>query len=65
MESIPLLTVQEYVEFNMSGSTGERSFAAQENVLLLILLPVSDTGLFIALLYPPYSLQVGYLSARV
>ena len=27
MESIPLLTVQEYVEFNMSGSTGERSFA--------------------------------------
>ena len=26
-ESIPLLTVQEYVEFNMSGSTGERSFA--------------------------------------
>ncbi|KAL2581712.1 hypothetical protein AAZV13_15G199600 [Glycine max] len=26
MESIPLLTVQEYVEFNMSRSTGERSF---------------------------------------
>ncbi|KAK7325971.1 hypothetical protein VNO80_33606 [Phaseolus coccineus] len=27
MKSLPLLTVQEYVEFNMSGSTGERSFA--------------------------------------
>ena len=26
-ESIPLLTVQEYVELSMSGSTGERSFA--------------------------------------
>ncbi|KAK7234255.1 hypothetical protein RIF29_47060 [Crotalaria pallida] len=30
---------------------------AQENVLLLILLPVFDTGLFIALQYPPYSLR--------
>lgn len=38
---------------------------AQENVLLLILLPVFDIGSFIALLYLPYSLQVGYLSARV
>ena len=36
-----------------------------ENVLLLILLPVFDTGLFIALLYLPYSLRVGYLSVRV
>ncbi|TKY53635.1 photosystem II cytochrome b559 subunit alpha [Spatholobus suberectus] len=27
MESIPFLTVQEYVEFNMSGSIGECSFA--------------------------------------
>ena len=35
---------------------------ARENVLLLILLPVFDTGLFIALLYLPYSLRVGYLS---
>lgn len=26
-ESIPSLTVQEYVELSMSGSTGERSFA--------------------------------------
>lgn len=26
-ESIPFLTVQEYVELSMSGSTGERSFA--------------------------------------
>ncbi len=26
-ESIPFLTVQEYVELGMSGSTGERSFA--------------------------------------
>lgn len=38
---------------------------AQENVLLLILLPVFDTGSFIALLYLPYSLRVGYSSARV
>ena len=36
-----------------------------ENVLLLILLPVLDTGLFIALLYLPHSLRVGYLSVRV
>uniref|UniRef100_A0A453D7W3 Photosystem II cytochrome b559 alpha subunit lumenal region domain-containing protein n=1 Tax=Aegilops tauschii subsp. strangulata TaxID=200361 RepID=A0A453D7W3_AEGTS len=38
---------------------------ARENALLLILLPVFDTGLFIALLYLPYSLRVGYLSARL
>ncbi|KAL2924622.1 Protein phosphatase PTC7-like protein fig, partial [Bienertia sinuspersici] len=37
---------------------------AQENVLLLILLPIFDTRLFIASLYRPYSLQVGYLSAQ-
>ncbi|KAJ9535853.1 hypothetical protein OSB04_un000996 [Centaurea solstitialis] len=36
---------------------------AQENVLLLILLPVFATGSFIALLYLPYSLRVGYSSA--
>ena len=35
---------------NMWSST---CLEAQENVLLLILLPVSDTGLFIALLYLP------------
>lgn len=38
---------------------------AQENVLLLILLPVFDTGSFIALLYLPYSLRAGYSSAPV
>ncbi|KAH0849741.1 hypothetical protein HID58_096122, partial [Brassica napus] len=35
----------EYLEFSMSGSTGERSFAD--------ILPVFDTGSFIALLYHP------------
>ncbi|CAK7324919.1 unnamed protein product [Dovyalis caffra] len=53
----PLLTVQEYVELTC--------LEAQENVLLLILLPVFDIGSFIALLYLPYSLQVGYSSAQV
>ncbi|KAJ6852060.1 photosystem II protein V [Iris pallida] len=38
---------------------------ARENVLLLILLPVFDTGSFIALLYLPYSLRVGYSLVRV
>ncbi|KAF7076653.1 hypothetical protein CFC21_081271, partial [Triticum aestivum] len=38
---------------------------ARENALLLILLPVFDTWLFIALLYLPYSLRVGYSSARL
>lgn len=38
---------------------------ARENVLLLILLPVFDTGSFIALLYLPYLLRVGYSSVRV
>ncbi|KAG5615252.1 hypothetical protein H5410_015076 [Solanum commersonii] len=37
---------------------------AHENVRLLKLLPVFDTGSFIALLYLPYSLRVGYLSAQ-
>ncbi|KAK1259668.1 hypothetical protein QJS04_geneDACA017992 [Acorus gramineus] len=37
---------------------------ARENALLLILLPVFDTGLFIALLYLPYSLRVGYSSVQ-
>ncbi|KAL2340454.1 hypothetical protein Fmac_008394 [Flemingia macrophylla] len=40
----------------MSGSTGERSFAD-------IITSIRYFGLFIALLYPPYSLQVGYLSS--
>src|SRR5690606_11282634 len=38
---------------------------ARENVLLLRLLPVVDTGPFIASLYLPYSLRVGYSSALV
>ena len=38
---------------------------ARENVLLPILLLVFDTGSFIVLLYLPYSLRVGYSSARV
>nr|YP_010884001.1 photosystem II protein V [Helleborus torquatus]WIW41700.1 photosystem II protein V [Helleborus torquatus] len=33
---------------------------ARENVHLLIILPVFDTGSFITFLYIPYSLRVGF-----
>jgi hypothetical protein len=56
-ESIPFLNVKKL------GSSA--CLEARENVLLLVLLPVFDTGLFIAIIYLPYSSWVGYLSVRI